>query len=288
VSRLIGGKMPGGFNSLAIKSHLSKSWGVGPSRCDSVLLLSTTLEPPKQLASEAEAKAWIDGVVAVYARRSGISPSAPGVSAGATMSSEEFLKFQAEQQQFAAQHIELYMRYLKRDSHAGEVAFDKEKVTAVDLQTRLDSIAKEHGDAYVDGIQPIFDPLKARHFDSSWNWVRRDALLMFYDIIFGRLRTVDREITTRCIAILNGADPETLIYMQYYISQCDPKKGENYKLAKEFGQKMIHNTREVIGQPPLYKDGLYLFLVIDYFILTSFLQSLSLLCLILKSPRREN
>jgi fatty acid synthase subunit alpha, fungi type len=27
VSRLIGGKMPGGFNSSAIKSHLSKSWG---------------------------------------------------------------------------------------------------------------------------------------------------------------------------------------------------------------------------------------------------------------------
>jgi fatty acid synthase subunit alpha len=46
-----------------------------------------------------------------------------------------------------------------------------------------------HGDTYI-GIQPVFDALKARHFDSSWNWVRQD-------ILFGRLTTVDREITTR-------------------------------------------------------------------------------------------
>ena len=45
ISRLIGGKMPGGFNSLAIKSYLSKTWGLGPSRSDGVL--GTTLEPPK-------------------------------------------------------------------------------------------------------------------------------------------------------------------------------------------------------------------------------------------------
>jgi fatty acid synthase subunit beta len=45
--------------------------------------------------------------------------------------------------------------------------------------------------------------------------------------------------------------------MQYYIGHCDPKKGKNYKLAKEFGQKLIDNTWEVIGQSPLYKDGLF-------------------------------
>ena len=97
----------------------------------------------------------------------------------------------------------------------------------------------------------VFDPLKARRFDSSWNWVRQDALVMFYDIIFGRLPTVDREITARCIALLNHADPELLTYMQYHIDQVDPSKG-----AKQFGQQLIDDTREVIGQPPVYKDGM--------------------------------
>ncbi|KAF9267936.1 fatty acid synthase [Marasmius fiardii PR-910] len=261
VSRMIGGKFPGGFNSSAIKSYLSKSWGLGPQRSDAVLLMATTMEPPKRIGSEAEAKSFLDGVVALYAQRAGISLAAAGAggasggsAGGATINSEEFLKFQAEQEQFAAQHIELYMRYLKRDSRSGEIAFDREKANSLDLQAKLDSITREHGDLYIDGIQPVFDPAKARHFDSSWNWVRQDALLMYYDILFGRLTTVDREITARCIALLNRADPEMLTYMQYRIDRTDPNKGERYKLAKEFGQQLIDNTRQILGQPPVYKD----------------------------------
>ena len=239
ISRLVGSKMPGGFNTSSIKGYLSKTWGLGPSRSDGVLP-ATTLEPPKCLASEAEAKAWLDGVVSVYAQRTGISLSSPGAAGaggggGAVINSEKFLKFQADQEKFTAQHVELYMRYLGRDSRAGELAFDEERANSVALQAKLDNITREHGDAYIEGIQPHFDVLKARHFDSSWNWVRQDALLMFYDIIFGRLTTVDREITARCIALLNRADPSMLEYMQYHIDHCDPSKGETYKLAKEFG-----------------------------------------------------
>ena len=268
VSRVIGAKMPGGFNMSTIKSYLSKTWGLGPQRADGVLLLGATMEPPKRLGGEAEAKAWLDGVVGIYAQRSGISLSsgaaaggAAGGSSGAVINSEEFLKFQAEQEQFARQQIEVYMRYLKRDSREGELKYDLEKSNSQTLQSRLDAIAKEHGDTYIDGIQPAFDVLKARHFDSSWNWVRQDALLMFYDIIFGRLTTVDREITARCIAIMNRADPDLVTYMQYYIDKCDPARGETYQLAKQFGQQLIDNCKEVVGQPPLYKDGEYLDIV---------------------------
>jgi len=179
VSRLVGGKTPGGFNASSIEGYLAKTWGLGPSRSDGVLLLATTLEPSKRLASEAEAKAWLDGVVSVYAQRSGISLASPGAAGGgggggAVINSEEFLKFQAGQQKFAAQHVELYMRYLGCDSRSGELAFDQEKANSIVLQAKLDSTTRDHGDAYIEGV----DVLKARHFDSSWNWVRQDALLM--------------------------------------------------------------------------------------------------------------
>jgi hypothetical protein len=49
ISRLIGGKIPGGFNLSAIKTYLSKTWGLDPSRSDGVLLLGLTVEPPKRL-----------------------------------------------------------------------------------------------------------------------------------------------------------------------------------------------------------------------------------------------
>jgi fatty acid synthase subunit alpha len=84
------------------------------------------------------------------------------------------------------------MRYLGRDSRAGEVTFDQDKATSLELQAKLDSINREHGDAYIEGIQPRFDILKARHFDLSWDWVRQDALLMYHDIIFVIIRRLCR------------------------------------------------------------------------------------------------
>ena len=63
VSRMVGGKMPGGFNITSIKGHLSKAWGLGPSRSGDVLLLGTTMEPAKRLGSDVEAKARLDTVV---------------------------------------------------------------------------------------------------------------------------------------------------------------------------------------------------------------------------------
>ena len=170
------------------------------------------LEIPSSLLSDLYLKLMPRDGWRIYAQRVGISLStgtaggSGGGGAGATINSEEFLKFQAEQEQFTAQHIKLYMRYLKRDSRSGELAYDKEKATAVALQARLDSIAKEHGDTYVDGIQPIFNALKARHFDSSWNWARQDALIMYYNIIFGHLTAINQELP--CSVLLNQADPK--------------------------------------------------------------------------------
>jgi fatty acid synthase subunit alpha, fungi type len=178
-------------------------------------------------------------------------------------------------------------RYLGRDSRAGEVAFDQEKATSLALQAKLDSTNREHNDAYIEGIQPRFDILKARHFDSSWNWVRQleDALLMYYDIIFGRFSTtVDREITVRCIALLNRADPDMLQFVQYNIDQCDALEEETYKLAKEFHRKLIDNTREVIGKPHVQRWCITFTCRLSIFIINSFF--LKLLSLLRHSQRR--
>ena len=60
VSRAIGGKIPGSFNILSAKSHLSKTWGLGPQRADTVLLITTTMDPVNRLSFKAEGKAWLD------------------------------------------------------------------------------------------------------------------------------------------------------------------------------------------------------------------------------------
>ena len=262
MSRAIGGKMPGGFNILSEKSHLSKTWGLGPQRANAMLLIATTMEPAEHLGSEAEGKVWLDAAAQAYAQCVGISlssggsgSSAGGSFGGAVMNSEEFLKFQTEQHEFAYQQINLYSHYLKRDPRQGEILYNKEKANSSQIQARLDSIGCEHSNTYIEGIQPIFDALKACHFNSFWNWLHQDTILMFYDILFGRLTTVDREITACCIAIMNHADPDLIKFMEFMVNRCDPTKGKTYITAKKLGQELLDNCQGVVSQPPLYKDG---------------------------------
>ncbi|KAI7955320.1 hypothetical protein MJO28_005720 [Puccinia striiformis f. sp. tritici] len=261
VSRFVGSKMPGGFGMSGVKGHLSKSWGLGPGRTEGVLLMALTMEPAKRLGSEVDAKAYLDSVVQAYGNHSGLTLSqggpagaAGGSAGGAVINSEEFEKFQQNQDAFVSQQLEVLLRYLKKDSRDGYRLHDLKHADYMRVQDELDSIQKEHGENYLKGIQPVFDPLKARHFDSAWNWVRQTALEMFFDIIYGRLKTVDRDITAKCLVIMNRANPALIDYMQYYLDHTDASKGERYHLAKEFGQMLLSNCREAIGTAPLYRD----------------------------------
>ncbi|KAI9613677.1 hypothetical protein KEM48_003676 [Puccinia striiformis f. sp. tritici PST-130] len=214
VPRLVGSKMPGGFGMLGVKGHLSKSWGLGPGRTKGRNHLGLTLSQGRPVGA------------------------AGGSAGGAVVNSEEFKEFQQSQDAFVSQQLEVLLRYLKKDSQDGYRLHDLKHADDMRVQDELDSIQKEHGESYLKGIQPVFDPLRARHFDSAWNWVQQTALEMFFDI-----------------PIMNRANPALIDYMQYYLDHTDASKGERCHLAKEFGQMLLSNCREAIGTAPLYRDG---------------------------------
>src|ERR1700738_340531 len=56
---------------------------------------------------------------------------------------------------------------------------------------------------------------------------------------------------------MNRASPTLLEFMQYYIDHCPQERGETYRLAKELGQMLIENCREVLDAAPVYKDVTY-------------------------------
>ncbi|KAG1036175.1 hypothetical protein G6F43_013099 [Rhizopus delemar] len=78
VAKMIGAKMPGGFTLNSAKTYLSNSYGLGSGRTEGALLIAITMEPASRLGSEAEAKAWLDSVAQAYAKKAGITLSAPG------------------------------------------------------------------------------------------------------------------------------------------------------------------------------------------------------------------
>ena len=260
IARLVSSKMPGGFNITAVRKHLETKFGLGSGRQDGVLLLALTAEPPSRLGSENDAKAYLDDTATKYAAASGINLSSPtagadgSVGAGLMMDPAALDALTKDQRALFRQQLELYARYLKMDLRAGDKAFAGSQESAKALQAQLDLWNAEHGDFYAAGMEPSFDPLKARAYDSSWNWARQDALSMYYDIIFGRLKAVDREIVSQCIRLMNRSNPLLLDFMQYHIDNCPTERGETYKLAKELGEQLIGNCKDVLGEPPVYKD----------------------------------
>ena len=261
IARMVSSKMPGGFNITAVRKHLEIRWGLASGRQDGVLLLAMTMEPAARLGSENDAKAFLDDVSQKYASQAGISLSSgpaggdAGAGAGGMMMDPAAIDaLTKDQRQLFKQQLELFARYLKMDLRAGDKAAIVSKQNEAALQAQLDLWNTEHGELYAAGIEPSFSSLKARVYDSSWNWARQDALTMYYDIIFGRLKAVDREIVSRCILIMNRSNPALLDFMQYHIDHCPTERGETYKLAKMLGEQLIDNCRDVLGEAPVYKD----------------------------------
>jgi fatty acid synthase subunit alpha len=261
IARLISSKMPGGFNITTARKYLETRWGLGSGRQDGVLLLAITMEPPARLGSDADAKAFLDDASQKYASSAGISLStaaaagpAAGAGGGMMMDPAAIEALTSDQKALFKQQLELIARYLKLDIRAGDKAFQASQESSKILQSQLDLWMAEHGDFYASGIEPVFSSLKARVYDSSWNWARQDALSMYFDIIFGRLKTVDREIVSQCIRIMNRSNPTLLEFMQYHIDNCPTERGETYKLAKELGVMLIQNCKDVLEADPVYKD----------------------------------
>ncbi|KAF9506025.1 hypothetical protein BS47DRAFT_1430128 [Hydnum rufescens UP504] len=118
----------------------------------------------------------------------------------------------------------MFFPILPSDRNTRVHTVNKEKSNVQALQDKLDAINCKHGDAYTNGIQPVFKPLKACHFDPLGTGITDESLLE---------------------------------YMQYYVDCCNPGCGETYWLGKEFGQQLINNCQEVLGEPPLYKDVMF-------------------------------
>ncbi|KAJ2890043.1 fatty acid synthase alpha subunit Lsd1, partial [Coemansia aciculifera] len=183
LARLFSNKMPGGFSLSTARSKLQSVYGLGPQRQDALLLVALTMEPSSRLSGDAEAKAWIDSVAQAYAAKAGISYASTSVIAGSSggqsgapaISSAEMEKMQQKQHEHIRQQIQVLARYAGIDTREGPRQAESDQLKSAQMQAKLDGISAEIGDEFIDGMQPLFDARKARHFDSSWNWARQEA-----------------------------------------------------------------------------------------------------------------
>lgn len=259
INRLASAKMPGGFALSQIRKYLETRWGLGASRQDAVLLLALSKEPGARLGSEAEAKEFFDAIVKSYAAAEGIDVSSATATAatgggGGVIDAAALEEVTKDQRQLAKQQLELLANYLRVDLRSGDKKNAAQVKATEVLQKELDLWIAEHGDVYAEGIKPMFSGLKSRRYDSYWNWARQDCMRMFFDIVWGRLSNVDREVVSRCISIMNRANPVLIDLMVYYIEHVPTYRGETFQLAKDLATQLLENCKEALGTAPLYKD----------------------------------
>ena len=263
INRLLASKMPGGFTVTVARKYLQTRYGLAKGRQDSVLLFGLTNEPDSRIGSEPEAKQFWDSMATKYASYASVDLSAAsaasaggsaGAAGGASIDAAAFDELTKDQKVLARQQLECLARYLKIDLNKSERKYLTEKDNLQALQTQLDYLNEELGEFFIQGVSSKFSSKKARVFDSSWNWARQSLLTLYFQIIHGALKNVDRELVSEAINIMNRSNETLIKFMEYHITNTDESKGENYRVAKSLGEQLIENCKEVLNVNPVYKD----------------------------------
>ncbi|KAJ2814210.1 fatty acid synthase alpha subunit Lsd1 [Coemansia furcata] len=264
LARMFSSKLPGGFTLSSARSTLQSAYGLGPQRQDALLLVALTMEPPNRLSGEAEAKSWLGTVAQVYAAKAGITYATIGVGSSGSqvgtpvISNAEMEKMQQKQHEYIRQQIQVLARYAGMDLREGARLAEDEKAKATKMQTKLDGISAELGDEFIDGIKPLFDARKARHFDSSWNWARQEA----YELIQKAIVVCASGSTNAPISVdqaalqrlSNRSSPGLLQMLAGSLSILKAAKNDSLEPAIQLVLQLHDVCAQSLAQPPVYRE----------------------------------
>jgi fatty acid synthase subunit alpha, fungi type len=225
IDRMLSSKMPGSFNIRTAREYLGKKWSLQSGRQDAVLLAATTKQPSTRISSENESKGFLDSVAENYFSTRGLS--LPLIN---TQSSQEAAKSGVGKQEVLDevqkirrnhhdQMLRLHAKELEFDLHATDRQLTEQEKLVEDLRSELELWTSEHGDVYSSGIKPMFDPLKTRRYDSSWNWAQQDVFLLFFGILNDTIKIEDQEAQDLALRIINRPDPRVFETISYFFGK---------------------------------------------------------------------
>jgi len=261
IDRMLSLKMPGQFNIRTVREYLEKRWSLLSGRQDAVLLAAITKQPSTRIPSESESKRFLDSVAENYFSTRGLSlPSIPTQpSQEATKSSigkqEVLEEVQKIQRNHHDQMLRLHAKELELDLRATDRKLIEQEELVEDLRSELELWNSEHGDVYSSGIKPMFDLLKTRRYDSSWNWALQDVFLLFHGILNDTVKVKDQETQdlTRCI--INRSDLRVFETIRYFFRKLSGLKHTS-PLVLSFVQGLLQDVEFHMKSPPVFKKCL--------------------------------
>ena len=262
ISRMISTKMPAGFNGATAKAHLEARWGLGSDRQKAVLLVAVVDQPSSRLATAEEAKLFFDAAARTYSTQMGINLTTStsigdrtGQGSHAVIDSAALKDLTSDQRKLSVRQLELLASHLKLDLRAPERALFNAQNVHEARQAQLDLWSIEHGEVYASGIVPVLHPLKARTYDSSWNWVRDDVLRLHYRVMSGETNVDGSEFDMRSRRIANKANPNTLAFLQHLLHESISDVDEGYGVAHSMMRKLVDVCEHGLASKPTFKGS---------------------------------
>ncbi|KAI0380212.1 putative 3-oxoacyl-synthase [Hypomontagnella monticulosa] len=191
VEKMIGSKMPGSFDLIAARSYLNDKWGLASGRQDAVLLMALGQQPAARLKGNGDAEAFFDSLTQPYLDSAGLSRQRSAASAGP----QQAMLDSKVVQQLRDEHSLLRRKIaaLLTEDDESDVSSSANNDNSAEIQDKVDTLEKELGEDFCNGIKPIFKASHQRSYDSVWNWSHVDLLDEYYKLVEGSASEQDLE-----------------------------------------------------------------------------------------------
>jgi fatty acid synthase subunit alpha, fungi type len=199
ISKLTSRKMPAGFNQTTMQNHVETYWGLNKEQSIVPVCFAITMEPTSRFEHADNAKQFMDDVVTRFALFSGtsLSPrasgdgSAGGVQSAVMVDSTALDNLRKKQRDFQMKEFQLLSKHLQMEGK-NDKQLQALIASGKALEAKLGRWNTEFDDNFFDGIGSLFDPRKARQYDSSWNWIREETVRLLNKLALGQTDSQDQ------------------------------------------------------------------------------------------------
>lgn len=124
--------------------------------------------------------------------------------------SEALAAFQKRLDSFVKIELENSANFLNEDLKKDYYRAENSEKIRKSLEQDLKWISEELGEAFRDGIKPIFEPRKIRKYNCWWAWGRHEAASLFYDTIRTNPANYDIQYCEKVYSLTNRGTDELL------------------------------------------------------------------------------
>lgn len=264
VIKFVSKHFSGKFNALInVRKYLIREWSMTDPNPILLFMAYNDSSFKARFATEDETKNFIDKCCYSFAAKENITIFTTQANAQSVdgqiegdddeksrlVSLEEYNKFEDDLRVLNTQQNEALNKHLSVPKNSDKVNAVAEELEI--MKQKFARLEEEFGGYFInESINHMFSAAKVRIYDSSWNWSRQDALLLFYSNLNHQSPISKKEIHKNIRNVMNRVDAVSLKILQYHVDKrCQDESW------KEFLMEVLKKCQESVNMQPVYTNN---------------------------------